>query len=556
MDLPLVKRYRHLARYREIANVLSRHGFGYLFDQAGLRDLLHRKNMAEGVDRQGKLTAPQRLFSAINELGPTFIKMGQIISTRPDLIPWPYMEQLEKLQDMVPPFPFEQVEEICIQELNKNLAQVFVGFESQPIASASIAQVHRAQLLTGESVVIKVQRPGIQRIIETDMEILFDLARLLEARTVWGRHYGLVDIVEEFAESLRAELDFTSEGRNADRFYNLFAQDATVTIPKVYWEYSTRQLLVMEYIDGIKMSSTDQLRKAGYNLQLVGRNFVNAILKQIYIFGFFHSDPHPGNLSVLPGDNVVFMDFGQVGRIDESTRDKAVNLVLAMVRYDVDAVMRGLLDIGVVRRKVNRSALRRDLNRLQQKYYGLPMSQIDVGVALQELVDISYRYEIKIPAEFALAIKCLVTSEGVLQQLDPKISLLELAEPFAKKIVRQRLAPKELQRTLVRSVLELWDVAHRVPKQLENVLGLVEEGELKVQLEHQNLHRFSMRLNMIANRITLSILIGSLIVGSSLIVNRVPGSILSRLPIAEIGYLVAAAMGFWLVVSIVRSGRF
>ena len=554
--MPLLKRFRNLTRLREIANVLSRHGFGYLFDQAGLRDLLHRRSMAEGAERQGKLTTPQRMFLAINELGPTFIKIGQIISTRPDLVPWPYLEQLEKLQDMVPPFPAEQVEEIFRQEQQKPLAEVFVGFNPVPIASASIAQVHRAQLMTGESVVVKVQRPDIQRIIEMDLEILFDLARLLESRTVWGKHYGLVDVIEEFAQALRAELDFTSEGRNADRFYNLFADDPGIVIPKVYWEYSTRQFLVMEYIDGIKMSATEQLRLEGFDLQLIGRNFVNAILKQIYIFGFFHSDPHPGNLAVMPGATIVFMDFGQVGRVDEITRAKAVNLVLAMVRYDVDDVMRGLLDIGVVRRKVNRTALRRDLNRLQQKYYGLPVAEIEVGVALQELVDLSYRHEIKIPAEFALAIKCLVTSEGVLQQLDPKISLLELAEPFARRIVRQRMAPKEIQRSLTRTALEFWNVAHRVPKQVENVLGLVEEGELKVQLEHQNLHRFGTRLNMPGNRLALSILIGCLIIGSSLIVNRSPGSFLSRLPIAEIGYIVAAAMGFWLVVSIFRSGRF
>jgi ubiquinone biosynthesis protein len=312
----------------------------------------------------------------------------------------------------------------------------------------------------------------------------------------------------------------------------------------------------MEYIDGIKMTSTEQLRSEGFDLQQIGRNFVNAILRQIYVFGFFHSDPHPGNLAVMPGAKIVFMDFGQVGRVDELTREKAVNLVLAMVRYDVDDVMRGLLDIGVVRRKVNRTALRRDLNRLQQKYYGMPVAQIEVGVALQELVDLSYRYEIKIPAEFALAIKCLVTSEGVLQQLDPEISLLELAEPFARRIVRQRMAPKEIQRSLTRAALEFWNVTHRVPKQVENVLGLMEEGELKVQLEHQNLHRFSGRLNIMANRLALSVLIGSLIIGSSLIVNRAPGAFLSRLPIAEIGYIAAAAMGFWLVVSIFRSGRF
>jgi ubiquinone biosynthesis protein len=541
---------------REIANVLSRHGFSYLFDQAGLQNLLHRRSVAEGAERQGKLTTPQRMFLAINELGPTFIKIGQIISTRPDLVPWPYLEQLEKLQDMVPPFPAEQVEEIFRQDQQKSLAEVFVDFESVPIASASIAQVHRARLMTGESVVIKVQRPDIQRVIELDLEILFGLARLLEARTVWGKHYGLVDTLEEFAQALRAELDFTSEGRNADRFYNLFSDDPGVVIPKVYWEYSSRRFLVMEYIDGIKMTSTEQLRSEGFDLQQIGRNFVNAILRQIYVFGFFHSDPHPGNLAVMPGAKIVFMDFGQVGRVDELTREKAVNLVLAMVRYDVDDVMRGLLDIGVVRRKVNRTALRRDLNRLQQKYYGMPVAQIEVGVALQELVDLSYRYEIKIPAEFALAIKCLVTSEGVLQQLDPEISLLELAEPFARRIVRQRMAPKEIQRSLTRAALEFWNVTHRVPKQVENVLGLMEEGELKVQLEHQNLHRFSGRLNIMANRLALSVLIGSLIIGSSLIVNRAPGAFLSRLPIAEIGYIAAAALGFWLVVSIFRSGRF
>ncbi|MGI6648549.1 MAG: ABC1 kinase family protein [Bacillota bacterium] len=554
--MPLVRRYRHLTRYREIANVLARHGFGFLFDQAGLRDLLQRKSMAEGVKRKGHLTAPERVFHALNELGPTFVKMGQILSTRPDIIPWSYLEQLEKLQDMVQPFSFAQVQEVFYQEQDKTLDDVFIKFEPEPIASASIAQVHRAFLITGEAVVVKVQRPDIQRTIEIDLEILFDLARLLETKTVWGKHYGLVDIVEEFAQSLRAELDFTAEGRNGERFVNLFKDDPTVVIPRVYWEYSTRHVLVMEYIDGIKMSATNRLREAGYDLRLIGQNFVNAIMKQIYIFGFFHSDPHPGNLSVLSGERVVFMDFGQVGRIDEPTKQKAVNLVLAMVRYDVDAVMRGLLDIGVVQRKINWAHLRRDISRLQQKYYGLPFSEISVGEALRELVDISFRYKIRIPPEFALAIKCLVTSEGVLQQLDPQISLLELAEPFARRIVRQRMAPTEIKRTLVRSALEFSEFARRLPRQVENILGLMEEGEFKIQLEHQNLQRFSLRLNMIANRITLSILIASLIVGSSLIVNRTQGTFLSNLPIAEVGYVFAAAMGFWLVVSIIRSGRF
>ncbi|NLK50854.1 MAG: AarF/ABC1/UbiB kinase family protein [Syntrophomonadaceae bacterium] len=553
--MPLVKRYRHLGRYREIANVLARHGFGYLIDQAGLRNLLHRRSIREGTEREERRTAPQRMFQALNELGPTFVKMGQILSTRPDLIPRDFMDQLVKLQDRVTPFSYTLVQEIFYEEQEKPLDELFSEFDPEPIASASMAQVHRARLHSGELVVVKVQRPDIQRTIEIDLEILFDLARMLEARTVWGKHYGLVDIVEEFSQTLRAELDFSLEGRNADRFHKLFADDPTVVIPQVYWDFSSRRILVIEYIEGTKLMPSE-LRKAGYNLERVAQHLVNAILKQIYYFGFFHADPHPGNLAVLPGERIVFMDFGQVGRIDQATREKAVNLVLAMVRYDVDGVLRGLLDIGVVHRKINRSALRRDLSRLQQKYYGLPLAEIPVGQALQELIDLSFRYEIRIPAEFALAIKCLITNEGVLQELDPTISLIELAEPLARGIIRQRLAPQAIRKTLTRTVQELWDFTHRVPRQVENVLGLLEEGEIKLQLEHQNLPRFFGRLNTIANRISLSILIASLIVGSSLIVKQVPESFLATLPIAEIGYLVAVAMGFWLVVSIVRSGRY
>lgn len=552
----LGRRYRHLARYREVANILAKHGFGYLIGQLGLRELLPRWSERVQTKQRARLTAPQRVFYALEELGPTFVKLGQILSTRPDLIPREYIVELERLQDDVPPFPFEQVQEVIRQDQGKEITELYREFQPTPLASASIGQVHRAVLISGEEVVVKVQRPMIQQVIETDLEIMFDLARLLEARTSWGKFYRLVDIVEEFATSLLAELDYTVEGRNADRFKKMFTDDPTVYIPQVYWEYSTKRVLILEYVEAIKVSAVERLIRAGYSREKVAQNAVNALLKQIYVYGFFHADPHPGNLGVLPGERIVFMDFGQVGRIDAATREKAVDMILAMVRYDVGGVMRSLLDIGIAQHTVNKQVLRRDLTRLQEKYYGLPLSQISVGEALQELVDLSFKHQIRIPAEFTMVIKSLITMEGLVKQLDPKISMLDVAEPFARKLVRGRLTAQRLQRRALEALGELYGIMTRVPQQVENILGQVEEGELRLQLEHRNLNRVMQRLNIIANRIALSIMIAGLIVGSSLIAQRADAGSLWSLQIAEGGFVVAMAMGLWLIVAIFRTGRF
>lgn len=554
--MPMGRRYRHLARYKEVANILAKHGFGYLFGQIGLRDLLPRWSERERIKTKTRMTAPQRVFSVLEELGPTFVKLGQILSTRPDLIPREYIAELERLQDDVPPFSFEQVQDIIRTDQGKEIPELFRDFAPVPLASASIGQVHRAVLLNGEEVVVKVQRPMIQQVIETDLEIMFDLARLIESRTNWGKFYRLVDVVEEFSTALLAELDYTVEGRNADRFQKMFADDPTVYIPAIYWENSTRRVLVMEYVEAVKVSAVEKLLEAGYSLERVAQNAVNALLKQIYVHGFFHADPHPGNLSVLPGEKIVFMDFGQVGRVDAAIREKGVDMILAMVRYDVNGVMRSLLEIGITQHTVNHQLLRRDMTRLQEKYYGLPMSQISVGEALQELIDLAYKHQIRIPAEFTLLIKSLVTMEGMVNQLNPEMSMLDIAEPFARRMVKGRMTPKRLQRRVIETLGEWYGFATRVPRQVENILGQVEEGEIRLQLEHRNLNRVMMRLNVIANRIALSIMIAGLIVGSSLISQRADSSSLWSLKIAEGGFVVAMAMGLWLIVAIFRTGRF
>lgn len=552
--MALRRKYRHLARYREIANVLAKHGFGYILGRIDLKDLLTRR-LTESRETH-RLGIPRRIFLVLEELGPTFVKLGQILSTRSDLLPGPILEELEKLQDNVPPFEWDAVAGVIQTELGKPVDELFTEFRREPLASASIGQVHLARLANGEQVVVKVQRPGIAQNIEIDLDILFDLARLIQSRSELAQLYRLDEIVEEFARTLQAELDYTQEGRNADRFRHNFRDDPTVYIPRVHWDYSSRKVLVMEYVEGIKISNREELRQQGYDLKKVARHVVQAMFRQVYEFGFFHSDPHPGNLAVLAGERIAFMDFGQVGRVDRDLKEKALDLVLGMVRYDADAVVEGLLNIGVVDHKINMSGLKRDIDRLQEKYYGLPLAQINLRQAMKELLDVTFRYRIRVPAEFTLMLKSLLTLEGLVEHLDPGVSLFDLGEPLGKRIIQERYAPDRIRRVLREQLTELYGLARRLPKRLDRILSRMESGGLKLELEHQHLSRYFFRLNVIANRIAMSIILASLIIGSSLLAQSDNRLVIGGLPIAEIGFVIAALIGFWLVVSVFRSGRF
>lgn len=426
-----IKHLNHMQRYRQVLNILGRHGFGFVFDRLPVRN---RKSKETRKDTY--LTGPERLRSVLEQLGPTYVKLGQLLSTRPDLIPAEYIRELEKLQDSVPPFPFKQVQQVLDEE-GLRTEDVFASFSEEPLASASIGQVHEAILKTGEKVVVKVQRPGIGKIIENDLEILYELVGMLEKHTKWGRLYQLTDILDEFANALRKEIDFAQEGRNADKFRENFRQNANVLIPKVYWEYTSRRVLVLEYIGGVKVSEFEQLIRAGFDLKRVANHIVEALFQQIYEHGFFHADPHPGNIAIAPGEKVIFYDFGQVGTVDEVLIERCMDLVMAMVRYDVNGVTRALLQVGIATRHVNREELRRDVSRLQQKYYGMPFSQIHVGEALGELVQLSFKYQVRVPPELSLMVKMMMTIEGLLSRLDPGLSVVEIAEPYGKAILKK-----------------------------------------------------------------------------------------------------------------------
>ncbi|PKM76676.1 MAG: ABC transporter [Firmicutes bacterium HGW-Firmicutes-15] len=545
----------HISRYREVANILIKHGFGFLFDRFSLRKIMGIwKPVGWDIGVEG-FGSPQRLRCALEELGPTYVKLGQLLSIRPDLLGPDYITELEKLQNEVPAFTFNEVLEVC-KESGLYLERDFQSINPVPLAAASIAQVHEAVLNNGEKVVLKVQRPGIEKIIDTDLMILADMGRLLERRTSWGRLYQLSKIVDELGGALRKELNFEQEARNADLFRSNYQHDRNVQIPKVYWDYSSQRVLTLEYLDGIKISDFAGLKKAHYSTAQIAKNLLEALFKQIYEEGFFHADPHPGNIAISSSQQIIFYDFGQVGVIDEVLKEHCIDLLLSMVQYDVNGVTRALLSIGISSQYVNREELKRDVARLEQKYYGLPLAQIRLGVALAELLELSTRYQVRIPAELSLLVKMLMTIESIISQLDPQLSIVDIAEPYGRRVMLRRYSPSHIKSGLQRVILDYARVVKDFPRDLENILSLISEGEFKIKMEDVNLNKMTAKFDIMSNRLSLAIIVASIIIGTSLIAEKMNSKIISTVPVVELGFIIAMILGLFLAYSIIKSGKY
>ncbi|MGQ9512078.1 ABC1 kinase family protein [Thermodesulfitimonas sp.] len=518
MHFYLRKRYKHFSRYREIANVLVRHGFSYLVHELGLAEFLDSRRRKTAPVKE-RLSPPARLRLVLEELGPTFIKLGQILSTRRDLLPPDYIAELEKLQDQVPPFPFAAVREIIRTELGLPLEEIFTTFETTPVAAASISQVHRATLRDGTPVVVKVQRPGIEKILTTDLEILHDVAGFLDRYGPWRKLYSLEKMVAEFEKILREEVDFTVEGRHAETFRRHFSGDPTVYIPAVYWDWTSRKVLVMEEVAGIKLTNPDELGRQGIDRRLVARRLADALLKQIFLHGFFRGDPHPGNIAALSDNRVLFMDFGIIGVIDEELQEKIGDLVLGLVRRSTPHVMRAVESLGTVPPHADRSALRRDIDGLRQKYYEIPLSQISLAASMRDILSVAFKHQIRVPTQLTLLIKALVTAEGVIARLDPELSIVELARPLARRLVARRLRLPALRRMVLAYIEDYHRLLARLPDRVDRILELAAGGELKIKAVNPETDRIMRRLNTMVNRLVFAILLASLIVGSAFLLS-------------------------------------
>lgn len=550
-------RPRHIRRYRQITEVLTRHGFGAIVAQLGLQsylDLPNRLLRRKSVKVNHK-TPAQHMVLALEELGPTFIKLGQLLSTRSDLLPPTFITELSRLQDDVAPVPWPEIKTTIQAELGRPIEQLFETYEERPIAGASLAQVHVATLFTGEEVIVKVQRPGIERTIDLDLDILYDMAQLAQQRTTLGKRYQSADLAEEFGSALQAELDFRREGRNADRFRASFADEPHLHVPQIYWEYTTRRVMVQERLTGIKVDNVAALDAAGYDRSRLAAHSARIILKEVLEDGFFHADPHPGNIVVLPNEVIGLLDFGTVGHLAKADRANLIRLFVGAVQLDVDGVVEQLVRMEIADYSVDQTALRRDLRRVLLRYHGVPLEDISASEILDDLEPIIFRYQLRIPTDLWLLIKTMVIMEGVGQVLDPDFDLFEAAKPFVRRFMLRSWLPSEWGPSVLRSTTTLADLLIDLPRQTTRILGQVERGELGVQIGVPELEQTTRSLEGIANRIILGVLLAAVILGLALLIPNLdlswPWNLLTWIIMLTFGVAVVLAMS--LIWSIFRS---
>jgi len=549
---------RHLQRYREIAQVFIRHGFGELVEAVGLLPYLSlpRRLLFRGRTPVPPRGLPQRLRLALEELGPTFVKLGQVLSTRPDLLPPAYIAELAKLQDTVPPAEWESVQAQIELELGAPVERLFPVFDPTPIAAASLSQVHTANLPDGTEVVVKVQRPNIQTTIDTDLEILFDLARLVQSSTSLGEIYDLPEIAEEFAATLRAELDFYREGGNADRFRANFADEPCLHIPRIYWDYTTRRVLVLERIHGIKIDDVEALDAAGYDRQRIAHNAARIIVKEILEDGFFQADPHPGNFAVLPGEVIGAMDFGMVGHLSQRLRNDLIRLYIVAVQLDEEGIVDQLIRMGAVSGTLDRARLRRDVARLLHKYYGLPLEAIHAREVIDETMPIAFRHHLHLPSELWLLGKALGMMEGVGMKLVPDFDVFAVSRPYVRRLTWQMASPRTWGPPLAKGFDDWADLLGTIPRVGSQLLTRAERGELELTVSHKGLNQALARMDRSANRLSLSLLLAALIVGLALLVPAF--NLAEEWGLATIlvitGFVIVSLLGLWLIFSILRSG--
>jgi ubiquinone biosynthesis protein len=551
--------YRHMQRYRQILTVLFKYGFGDLVVALKIEQYLEIGLQMISSKRREKietLSRAVRVRMVLEELGPTFLKMGQILSTRPDILPVEFMQELSKLQDEVPPFPYSEVQATIQKEFNKSVGQKFSSFDEQPLAAASIGQVHKAKMPDGKNVVVKIQRPGIQRTIKVDLEIMMHLAGLMELHLEGWDIQRPTRIVEEFARTLEKELDYTLEAAHMERFARQFEDEPAVYVPQVYREATTSRVLTMEHISGIKASDIDRLEKEGLDRSEIARQGLILIMKQIFVHGFFHADPHPGNIFVLPDNVICYIDFGMMGRLDLEMRERFADLLMSIVHRDEREATKVLLRLTLSEEEPNYPALQRDTAEFMDKHCYRPLKDVDLGALLHQLLEMATKHRLGVPPDLFLMIKALSTVEGLGRILDPDLDVIEQATPFIKHIQLNRIHPRRIAKDMASSGTDLFHLLKDIPGEVRTILKLARQGKVKIEFEHRGLEPMIAANDRISNRLSFAVVLASLVIGSGLIVlSGIPPKWHEIPVIGLTGFLVAGAMGFWLLISIMRSGR-
>lgn len=567
--------YRHFTRYRQILRILFKYGFHDLVDylhidhylETGLQ-MINRKPR-EQIFRYSR---PERLRMGLEELGPTFIKLGQLLSSRPDFISPDYLEELRKLQDNVPPFSYQEVQQIFREDQGKDPEDIFSDFSTTPLAAASIGQVHLARISSDvlkstkrslknqeaskRDVVVKVQRPGLESIIAVDLEILLQIAGLMEDRFEEIQGHQPTAIVEEFALSLSREIDFTIELSNIHHFSLQLSGNPDIYVPEVFPELSTERILVMERVNGIKASHACELKDKGYNLPLIAERGANLVMEQIFVHGFFHADPHPGNLFILPGNIICFIDFGQMGRLLLKDRENFTDFILSITSGNESGAVNGILKMTIHKGEIDRDRLALDIGDLVGRYMHLPIGEMEVEKMHLELLKLLSKHRLFLKPNLYLMFKALATVEGIGMMLAPEVELLTLAKPFMKKIKLNRVHPRRLAEDFSAAGYQYLSLLRDLPAETRSILTQLRQGRMRLEIKHRGLLPLERALYRVSNRIAFAIVIAAQIIGSSLVVLSGIKPRWHGIPlIGLIGFLVAGIMGFWLLISILRRGK-
>lgn len=549
---------RDLPRLHEIASVMIRYGWGDLVRMLGISGVLERAGRVlhwHSTSEIAQLDAPVRIRRALEELGPTFVKLGQLLATRVDMFPPNWIGEFEKLHSQVPAVAYDTLHADLVAAIGGEPDAVFARFERIPIAAASIAQVYRAQLQDGTPVVVKVRRPGIETVVRADLRILDHAARLLDSEMPDARRYDPVHIVSQFRRSLQRELDFAKEARNVDKFARHFADEPQVKIPRVFWAFSNDRVIVQEEIVGIAGVSPAKLVEAGLDPRLLASRGADVVLRMVLVHGFFHADPHPGNMLFLPDNRIGMIDFGMVGMLTDARRNQIVDLLHALTRRDEQALLQVLLDwSGDAVHDEDRLAY--DVAEVLQSYDDLQLKDVKIGALLNDITALMRENNLVLPADLTLLFKTLITLEGLGQQLDPAFHMVDHIAPFVERIIQQRYTPGALVARGRKGAREAMEVLAALPRDLRHLLRDARRGRVKVDLDLKRLDHFGHQLDRASNRLTMGILTASLVVGSSIIMTVKGGPQLFGLPLfGLLGFLIAFFNSLWIIFSIWRSGK-
>jgi ubiquinone biosynthesis protein len=548
-----IKAVRHLGRFKDIAVTLFRYGFDDVLERLDLPGKIIFEKIRK-VDRE--MITWERLRHTLEDLGPTFIKFGQIMSLRTDLVPNALIVELRKLQDEVAPVAYEAIREVVEKNLQRPLAEVFSLFEEKPLAAASLAQVHRAVLReNGQVVAVKIQRPRIRQVIEPDLYIMEIVAGQLNERMEAAQIYDLPNLVQEVKKTLLRELDFTREARNMKIFRSNVAQDKDVYVPFLVEKYTTEQLLTMELVQGTKLK--DLTPEDDFDPEILARRGMRLTVKQVLEDGFFHADPHPGNVVILDGNVFCLLDWGMVGRLTRRTRYDLIDLINAVVDKDSEKILSIFLSLAQVRGSISPRRLEREILDILDVYHSLPIQELNIGHLLLDISTMLRENRLQVPVDLAIMIKALITAEGTARQLYPELNVVEEAKPYVRRLAMERWRPDVVWRDFRRNVSDLLRLQKELPGRFNQIIEKIDRGDLKIRFRHENLGGLRNTMQNITNRLTLGIIIAALIIGSSMIITTGVKPLLFGFPaLGIIGYSVSGVLGLWLIFNIIRSRKF